>query len=384
MSMLYTPDFVASLPKPLPFKNPWVVGLCNFDNSVKTRELIEKWYDELPEDIKPRFTAKLLSTDDEIFIPAFHELAIYRYCTEEDWDVEYEPELENGLTPDLIVDTKQWGKIAIEVTTVFDADGIKLGERRRDSITQKVALIDTKKVLEITHHGYPESSYKPARAAAKVKSWLDSIDDEGNHKKTFDEYGCRFTISVNKRVQTFKPSVGCVFSESNDVSNVPDYTGRIKKKLNQKRMKYSSKNIGMPLLIVLADGIGQVRVDEHAVDKALFGQFTFTWFTDSDKPGQFGRDRSGHFTPSNDPKGDWFGKNTGISGVLFSSYKGDGNFQMQLFHNPVATIPVSFEPFKIMPQLVLAEQKPHITMKWAVNKQDNYIENPENQRITFD
>lgn len=381
--MLYTPEFVASLPKPVPFVNPWVVGLCNFDNSVKTRALIEKWYEELPNDIKPRFKAKLLSVDDEAFKSAFHELAIYRYCYEEGWEIEYEPELPNGLTPDLIVDTKQWGKIAIEVTTVFDADEIGLGEKRRNMLTQKVALLDTDKVLDITHHGYPLANYKPARAAEKVKEWLATIRENKSHKKTFDLCGCRFTIAIDSRMQEYKPSIGCVLTESNDVSDVPDYTNRIKKKLNQKRMKYSSKTLDIPLLIVLADGVGLVRVDEHAVDKALFGQFTYTWFMDSDKPGQFGRDRSGHFTPSNNPEGEWFGKNTGISGVLFSSYKGDGNFQMQLFHNPVGKLPIPFEAFKIMPQLVVSEQKPHITMRWAVNKPDNYIENPENNRVAF-
>ncbi len=381
--MLYTSEFIATLPEPVPFKNPWVVGLCNFDNSIKTRELIEKWYEELPVDIKPRFKTKLLSIDDEIFKSAFHELSIYRYCHEEGWEVKYEPALPNGLTPDLIVDTKKWGKIAIEVTTVFDADAIGLAEKRRDLVTQKVALINTSKVLDITHHGYPAKDFKPARAAEKVKAWLTTIQDDKNHKKTFDVHGCRFTINIDSKWQKIKPSIGCVMTESNDVSDVPDYTGRIKKKLDEKRKKYSSKSIKIPLLIVLADGIGMVRVDEHAVDKALFGQFTFTWFTDSDKPGQFGRDRSGHFTPSNNPDGEWFGKNTGISGVLFSSYNGDSKFQMQLFHNPVAKIPIQFEPFKIMPQLVLTEQKPHITMRWAVNKPDNYVENPENNAVGF-
>lgn len=381
--MLYTNEFVASLPKPVPFKNPWVVGFCNFDSHAKTRELIEKWYKELPEDIKSRFKSRLLSTDDEVFIPAFHELSICRYCQEEGWDIEYEPELSNGLTPDLIVDTKQWGKVAIEVTTVFDAEAIKYGERRRDMLTQKVALIDTDKVLEIAHHGHPQADYKPAQAAAKVKSWLDTIQDEKTHKKTFEAYGCHFTVTVDKNVQTFKPTQGCIYAELNDVADVPDYSEKIKKKLNQKRTKYSSKSIDMPLVIVLADGVGLVRMDEHAVDKALFGKFTFTWYTNGDKPGQVGRDRSGHFTPSNDSKGNWFGKNTGISSVMFSSYKGSGQFHMQLFNNPVAQQPLPFESFKIIPQLVVAEEKPNITLRWALNEPDNFLDKPEDCRVVF-
>lgn len=381
--MLYTQEFISTLPKPVPFKNPWMVAFCHFESHAKTRKLVEKWYAELPEDIKPKFKKKLLSIDDEVFIPAFHELSIYRFCQEEVWDIQYEPELDNGLTPDFIVDTREWGKLAIEVTTVFDADDVKFGEKRRDMLTQKVALIKTDKILEITHHGYPLAGYKPAQAAAKVGAWLDTIQDNKTHKKTFELHGCHFTIAVDKRVQSFKPTQGCVYAELNDISNVPNYSGRIKKKLNQKRMKYSSKNINRPLLIVLADGVGLSRVDEHAVDKALFGQFTITWDTNNDNPGQYGRDRSGHFTPSNDKEGNWLGKNTGISGVMFSSYEGGGKFHVQLFSNPVAQRPLPFEPFKIIPQLVVAEKKPNITLKWAVDRPDNFLDKPEDYRVIF-
>jgi hypothetical protein len=268
--------------------------------------------------------------------------------------------------------------------TLTESSLVRGAERRRDTLTQKVALIKTDKVLEIGHHGYPQADYKPAQAAAKVKAWLDTIQDDKTHKKTFDVHGCDFTITVDKKVQTFKPTQGCVYAEFNDVSDVPDYSDRIKRKLNQKRIKYSSKSINIPLLVVLADGVGLVRVDEHAVDKALFGQFTFTWYTDSNKAGQFGRDRSGHFTPSNDKEGNWFGKNTGISSVMFSSYEGGGKFHMQLFNNPVAEQPLPFEPFKIIPQLVMAEKKPHITLRWAIDEAANYIDKPEERRIGFD
>ncbi|MEO8863010.1 MAG: hypothetical protein ABI354_01675, partial [Candidatus Saccharimonadales bacterium] len=106
--MLYTQEFIDNLPPVYPFENPWVVMFCSVEVKKPMRDMIELWYGELPEYMKPRFKDKLLSIDNNVFISAFHELAIYRYCIEEGWEVEYEPTLSNGLTPDLLVRSKEY------------------------------------------------------------------------------------------------------------------------------------------------------------------------------------------------------------------------------------------------------------------------------------
>jgi hypothetical protein len=380
--MLYTNEFIATLPDVIQFENPWVVTICKLDVHEPLRALIEQWFENLPDDAKAKLRAKLQSQDNDIYIAAFHELAIHQYCLEEGWKVEYEPTLPNGLTPDLVIHTQEHGDFCVDVTTLFDSEGVAAEHRRKEQVTQKVTAIKTDFVLELNFLDFPAQDFKPAQLANVIQLWLSELPPESNGvEKTFDVHGCHINIMVH--TDFAKPSRGCVAMVGDPGGNVPDYTGRIKKKLNQKRTKYSSKNTGMPLLVVIADGIGLIRADADTVDKALFGQHQLTWYTDGNRPAQFGRDRSGFFTPSNDAEGNWRGKNTGISAVMHSSYKSDCKFQMQMSHNPFAQHPLPFELFSKMPQLIRVPNGNDIKLAWALNEQTNIIENPENSFIQF-
>jgi|GEM_PF-2222377 len=382
--MLYTQEFIDTLPAMHPFENPWVVALCRVEAQKDMKEMIEVWYDALPEGMKLRFKDKLLSTDNAIFVAAFHELAIYRYCIEEGWNVEYEPTLDNGLTPDLLVHSKEYGDFIVEVTTLFDSEEVAKAVVRKEELTQRIAAIKTDHVLNINYSGYPQKDYSSKKLANAIKVWLDSLpDDEKVHRKTFDQNGCYVKVEASKDRKKFpRPNMGCVLVVGED-GHVPDYSIRAKRKLDEKRKKYSSKEIGIPLVVVLADGVGRMRVDSYLIDKALFGQYQVTITNDGSKPPAMTRDRSGHFTPSNDERGEWFGKNTGISAVMFSSFRGRNKFQMKVLHNPVASVEMPYGPFEKMPQLVRTEDKPHVVMRWTLGRPDNFIENDEEQEIMF-
>jgi hypothetical protein len=298
--MLYTNEFIATLPDVIQFENPWVVTICKLDVHEPLRALIEQWFENLPDDAKAKLRAKLQSQDNDIYIAAFHELAIHQYCLEEGWKVEYEPTLPNGLTPDLVIHTQEHGDFCVDVTTLFDSEGVAAEHRRKEQVTQKVTAIKTDFVLELNFLDFPAQDFKPAQLANVIQLWL-----------------------------------------------------------------------------------GLIRADADTVDKALFGQHQLTWYTDGNRPAQFGRDRSGFFTPSNDAEGNWRGKNTGISAVMHSSYKSDCKFQMQMSHNPFAQHPLPFELFSKMPQLIRVPNGNDIKLAWALNEQTNIIENPENSFIQF-
>lgn len=382
--MLYTKEFIDNLPPMHPFENPWIIAMCKLDAQKPMREMIEVWYEELPDDIKQQFKGKLLSTNNDVFIAAFHELAIYRYCIEEGWEVDYEPTLNNGLTPDLLVHSKDYGDFVIEVTTLFDSEGVAKAVARKEELTQRIAAIETDHVLNISYSGYPQPDYNPRKLASAVKAWLDGLaEDEKVYSKTFDQDGCQVKVEASKdRIKFPRPNMGCVLAVMED-GHVPDYSTRAKRKLDEKRKKYSSKTLGIPLVVVLADGVGRMRVDSYLIDKTLFGQYQVTVTCDGSKPPTMSRDRSGHFTPSNDERGEWFGKNTGISAVLFSSFRGGNKFQMKLLHNPVASIEMPYGAFEKMPQLVRTQDKPHVVMRWTLAKPDNFIDNDEEQEIMF-
>lgn len=383
--MLYTQEFIDSLSPMRPFENPWVVALCRLEEQKKMKDMIEQWYADLPDVMKLRLKGKLLSVDNDIFVSAFHELAIYRYCLEEGWDVEYEPTLKSGLTPDLLVHSKEYGDFLVEVTTLFDSEKIAKAVVRQEALTQAISAIQTDFVLGLHYdRGYPLVNFEPKKLAKAIKDWLDTLpDDKRMHKKLFDQYGCTVQVRASKnRAEMPRPRRGSVLMIG-EGGAVPDYSIRAKRKLDEKRKKYSSKDVGMPLVIVLADGVGRLRVDSYLIDRTLFGQYQVTFTADGSKPPEMTRDRSGHFTPRNDENGEWFGKNTGVSAVMFSTFRGGKNFHMKLFHNPVASIEMPYGAFFKMPQLVRTEKNPNIVMKWTLNKADNYIEDEDNQMVTF-
>jgi hypothetical protein len=343
--------------------------------------LIEQWFSNLLEEAQAKLRPKLQIQDNDIYIAAFHELAIHQYCLEEGRGVEYEPTLPNGLTPDLVVHTQEHGDICVDVTTLFDSKGIAAEHRRKEQVTQKITAIQTDFVLELNFLNYPMQDFKPAQLARVIQQWLSELPPESDGtRKSFAVHGCNVEITVHTKFA--RPSRGCVAMVGDPGGSVPDYTGRIKKKLNQKRIAYSSKNTGMPLLVVIADGIGLIRADADTVDRALFGQHQLTMPVGGGA-GQFGRDRSGFFTPSNDAEGNWSGKNTGISGVMHSSYKSDCKFQMQLSHNPFAEHPLSFKLFNKMPQLIRTPNGNDIKLVWALQEEANIIENPGDSFMQF-
>lgn len=381
--MLYDEEFERNLPDKVPFENPWVIGICKFDVQKELRAMLERWFAELPDDIKPKFYSKLRSLNNEEFIPAFHELVLYRYCVEEGWQVEYEQPLDNGLTPDLMVHSTEHGDFIIEVTTLFDGESVARGVKRKEELTQKIGQIETNFVLGLNYDSYPPVGFLPKKILKEISNWLTRLSPEiKSAKKTFG--GDEFRLEVEASTTMPKPSIGCVLSVM-EGGGVPNYSTRVKRKLDEKRKKYNSKDLGIPVVVALADGVGRMRVDGFLIDRSLFGEHQVTIKTNSDEPPVMTRDRSGHFTPSNDATGKWSGKNTGISGVLFSSYRGSSEgFEMKVYHNPVAEIPLPYNIFSKMPQLVRTDNGKDINLNWTLGTPDNKIDDEGSQRILFD
>jgi len=380
--MLFSEKYILDLPGLEPFENPWVVTVCKVPELDPLKVQIEKWYDELPDTLKPRFRPGLLSKNDDKFITAFHEIVIYRYCIEEGWEVEYEPVLDNGLTPDLLVHTKDKGDFIIEITTLFDSANVAAGVVREIELVRRVSAIKTEFVLEISFEDSPLKDFNPKKFAAEVEKWLDQLpDDKERHRKLFNVHGCTAKIVADKTLP--KPRIGCILMIGNGGA-VPDYSKRLKTKLDDKRRKYSSKQQGIPLLIVVGDGVGHMRVDRHLIDRTLFGQDQLTIYTDDSKAPRMSKDRSGYFTPSNDTNGKWIGKNTGVSAVLLSSYNGSEGYEMEMFHNPLASVELPYELFSKLPQMTPIVDGQNLTLKRTIGTKESLAEENIKYRIKFE
>lgn len=380
-SQIFTKTFIESLPDIKPFENPWVIALAKMPERAKHRKMLDQWFANFPDDAKEKMLVKLQSRDDEIFIPALYELAMHQYCLEEGWSVEYEPPLDDGLTPDFVITTNTGYKFILEVTTLFRTKEETAIELMKRDLQARIAMIKTGHVLDITFNSPPDKNAKPGSFTKKVSKWLASIEADGNiHRKVFVDDGVNINILVDPKLP--KPTHGCVFSVMDSGGQVPNYSKRIKSALDDKRRKYNSNKTGLPLVIAYCDGIGRVAGDSSAIDKALFGELTVSF--GGNQPSSVGRDRSGHFTPRNNATGEWFGKNTGISGVLYCSLREVSQYNMQLFHNPVAVMPIQFETFLKIPQLIVTEKEPNLQMRWAIGNRATFTDNPEELGIKFE
>lgn len=376
--MVFDDDFVKNLPPAKQYANPWVIAMCRFDHHKNNRALVEKWFVNLPDSAKPNFKKRLNSLDDKEFIPALYELMMHQYCIEEGWKVEYEPDMDNGYKPDLLVTTQSGYQFIIEVTAVFDSDSVEKSDKSKDDLTHQISATTTPFMLSLNYYEYPDGFYSTKAIIAKVKSWLDGLDTSNprkRHKRTFKGTGYNFQIEA--MLTGRKAASNCVWSVMDPGGSVPNYSKRIKSKLDDKARKFGSKKTKMPLVIMLADGIGgRVRMDSHTVDKTLFGDDAITFSINGNEPPKAVKARNGYFTPSNNEKGEWLGKNTSVSAVLYGSLRGSGSYQMQVFHNPVPYTSLNDEVFFKMPQLQRVEHKDGIRMKWVVS-------NPEDQAIYF-
>lgn len=372
--MVFEAEFVDKLPAAKQYANPWLVAMCKLDHNKRNRALVEKWFVNLPEDAKPNFKLRLNSLNDKEFIPAFYELMMHQYCIEEQWKVEYEPMMSDGYRPDLLITTQSGYRFIVEATAVFDSDTVDKSDRAKDDLTHQISAIVTPFMLSLSYYEYP-GLYSSKAVIASVKAWLDSLDSTNSkrrYKRAFKGNGYNFQIEA--MLSGREPSANCVWSVSDPGGSVPNYSKRIKQKLDDKATKFGSKKTGLPLVIMLADGVGgRMQMDSRAVDKTLFGDDTITYSINGDEPPKAVKARNGYFTPSNDEKGEWIGKSTSVSAVLYVSLRGSGSYQMQLFHNPVSHILLDDNIFFKLPQLQRLESKAGIRMKWVVSNPEDHL-----------
>jgi hypothetical protein len=374
--MLYDKKFINKLPEMKQFENPWLVGICKFEKNQELKKLVEKWYANIPIEHQAKLKTKLRSIKDSEFVSAFYELVAHQYCLEEGWEVEYEPRQPSGKAPDFLVKTKSGYEFILEVATIFDSADVKSANDKKEEVTHAITIIKTPFKLHLEYKILPDSRVEPKEVAKLVKEWLEKLDPNDTKKKNKMGFGYKsLSVMVEAIIDAPKPSMGCVLSVMDPGGQVPDYSERIKSVLDDKSKKYSSKKTKLPLVVMVGDGVGRIRMSESTIDRTLFGRDMIT-FGDEKNPPHWHKDRSGHFTPSNDENFEWFGKRTGLSAVLYCSLKEKGSFQMQVFHNPIPHIQLSEEVFYKMPQLLKWENKQGIVMRWVVS-------NPEGTRIQF-
>jgi len=374
--MLYDEKFVTSLPEAYHFENPWVQALCAYEQNKSLRELLEVWYKDLPSELKPKFYDRLRSLENQTSIPAIYELMIYRFCIEEGWTVEYEAVLDSGFQPDLLVTTKAGNKFIIEVASLFESRELKVANKQKRELTERISKLKTDHILELNYLSHPKPDGRPRAAADRAQKWLDDWKPSDPKRCGFGATGTGFHFEININDKLPKPSKGCLFSISDVGGQLPDYSERYQSVIDKKRKKFSSRKTGIPLIVMIGDAIGFLSGDSGAIDRALFGRHTITF--GGEESTAWGRDGSGYFEPRRQSNGRLAGRNTGVSAVLYASIKENGTFLMTLSNNPFPNKPIDENILSKLPQLQVLQQEGRLNMKWVISESQ-----VENQRIGF-
>ncbi|OGO06824.1 MAG: hypothetical protein A2Z76_00015 [Chloroflexi bacterium RBG_13_56_8b] len=361
------------------YTTPFIVRLALDPIVSKERAKIEKWFQTLPEDVKPDILGRLRDKNSHQHFGAYYELVLYQFFKSIGYSVSIHPKLKEG-EPDLLVTGKNLEKpTIIEIATVFDDPDWTKAEQKVDMILDRLNSIKHYFFVSIMVHSehIPEKiDYK--RLIQFVEKWLDSFDPNTTHTIQETEYEVdelKLTLSlIPKKPKQKDPIVGGHMLPARFVG-----TTQLRRMLEKKIKKYKSvKDLKLPFIIALT--MIDMPAGETGLLNELFGKVVvIIKRTPNGDPvsTEDRRDFSGLFTPKPGLEGK--PQNTRLSAVLITRSRwlerGRENEPAKRLHNfgviynPWACNPSDHKIFEGYPQFVtISEDKTGINLGW-INKE---------------
>jgi len=357
------------------YTTPFIARLALDPVLARESAKIEKWFQTLPEDVKPDIRGRLRDKSSHQHFSAYYELVLYQLFKSVGYSVDIHPKLKEG-EPDLVVTGKNLEKpIIIEIATVFDTPDWEKEEQKFNLILEQLDKIEHYfflMVLVRSEHIPEEVDYK--KLIQFVRGWLDSFDPKKTHTTQEIEHeadGFRLTLTlIPKKTLEKAPIVGGYMLPARFIGS-KQLRNTLKKKIN----KYKSiRELKMPFIIAL--NMTNMPAGETGLLNELFGKLVVR--IRRNKNGdvasvQEGRDFSGLLTPKPGLGGKT--QNTRLSAVLNVVSKwpereeeNEPTSRVHFFsviHNPWASNPLDHEIFKGYPQFVsVSEDETGISLGW--------------------
>jgi hypothetical protein len=344
---------------------------------TKERAKIEKWFQSLPEDVKPDILGRLRDKSSPQHFGAYYELVLYQFFKSIGYSVSIHPRLEEG-EPDLLITGQNLNKpIIIEIATVFDTPDWTKEEKKTDLILDQLNKIEHYFFIHVIFHSdHIPNKVDYKRLTQFVKQWLDSFEPETTHttqeiEYTADELKLNLLLMPKKTMQK-DPIVGGYMLPARFVGTT-QLRGMLGKKIN----KYKSvKDLNLPFITAL--NIDNMPAGESGLLDELFGKLVVVLKRTPDDEivsTEERRDFSGLFTPKPGLGGK--AQNTRLSAVLITKNRWlehSENEQVKRLHefgviyNPWACNPVDQQIFEGYPQFVTtSEDDTGRTFDW-INK----------------
>jgi len=336
------------------------------------RDIVEVWFDRLPEEAKPDILSRLRSTNSHYHFGAYFELVLYAYLKDLGFCVSFHPKIAEG-EPDLLVSGKNLIKpIVIEVATVFDEPQQEKEEQKFNIILEKLDSIEHYYSVIISNESeqIPDDvNYDKLRYF--IESQLSSLYSRAISNPQEFEYkegGLKLKLTALPNLD--KSSI--IFGYGGQARFIG--TDQLRRAIKKKITKYKSvKELGLSFIVAL--NLANVPAGEAGLLNVLFGDRVVR--IKRNRKGEpinveEGRNFKGLFTPKPGLGGK--AQNTRLSAVLnIVSKWPERNMNepvkrvhnIRIIHNPGASNPLDIDVFKGLPQFtLLSEDDAGITLGW--------------------
>lgn len=182
------------------YSTPFIARLALDPIMSEERIKIEKWFQTLPEDVKPDIRGRLRDKSRPQHFGAYYELVLYQFFKSIGYSASIHPRLEEG-EPDLLITGKNLDKpVIIEIATVFDTPDWIKAERKADLLLDQLNKIEHYFFVHVifdSEHIPNKVDYRKLKRF--VKQWMDSFDPDKTHdiqKTEYEEDELKLTLSL--------------------------------------------------------------------------------------------------------------------------------------------------------------------------------------------
>ncbi|WP_315111432.1 hypothetical protein [Clostridium intestinale] len=333
--MLYDEEFINGLPNPeAGWKSPLVAYVAKeaSEQHKRLKEYFESWYEELPPDKKASYFSRLRSLSDKEFLAQIFEFFVADFCKVLG-NVEFNPTLEDGKTPELLWEI-QGQSCLLDVVTSFDPKDKGETNRGINDLLNYLGSIEHYYNIGVEYKNIDIKNLKMRRIKKELIKYLDSLDYNGispEDKLIIDDFGfCGTFIPALRVRKEKKPILFALMVSPKDV----EPTKAIEKRIKSKLTKYKWNG---PVFVAICKG-ADFGVDLDNVAEILYGQSVLI-YNNVTKDYFETIDKGGFVMPrgSNPPN------NTSLTGILYCEMKwGKGlpTLQVKYLMNPFAKYPI--------------------------------------------
>lgn len=358
--MLYDDKFISSLPETEEaWKSPIVVHIAKEKNEQckQLKIFIEQWFERIEGEQKKSYSTRLKSLDDEVFLAQLSELFVYDFC-DKLGEINRDPELDNGKTPELIWNIQD-NRALLDVVTLFDNDERGKSNDAIDYLLNYLGKLEHYYNLSIEYENIDRPTLEPKKIKRKLIKYLDCLDfqniKDGEELK-IDEFGFAgvFFPVCKPSYQKEKVRFLSLMGPSQEIQPNASISNRIRSKL--KKYKWDG-----PLFVAICKS-ASFGVDWEDVAEVLYGPSLIRYNPKMEK----------HKTVLGEggilmPKEKSAPKNTSLTGVLFCELAWRGGempeFKVGYFINPFAKYPITL-PVCTYPTI----EKDKVVFDWKHNE----------------